>query len=391
MSLTLTINQEDYPEIFNLYKKDRIKKVESIFKTGYNIYYPELNKIQDNILSNNSLSNNSMNLQVTDLIHKLTGINNNSSKRGEFGESMLEDIITKRYGDIIFENKSKVPHCGDAWIYLPNKKIIMLESKNYTYRVNKDEVDKMESDMKTNYIKFGIFVSWSSQVQNRKELDFHTFCHNGETYMIIIVSNLGNDIIKLDLSLQIIRELVENFNDIKQFQWIQNDITQSLNELDIIIQKNYLLKDNYNIMSNNIRNSMDEFYNQLQNYQYQITIKAQEIIDKVKNTMNNSKDKNKITQIPNIELLKEFKKNKKMFPILCCLLDTILNIDNMIVNSTTDINIFNIFKNNEEIGFFKIKNKKVSLCFSKINYNIELECDKYNESIKIIPYICQNI
>lgn len=387
MSLTLIINQVDYPEIFNLYKKDRVNKIESIFKTGYNMYYPELNRIQDV----NNLSNNSINLQVTDLIQKLTGINNNSNKRGEVGEIMLEDTIKNRYGDITYENKSKIPHSGDAWIHLPNKKIIMLESKNYTYRVNKDEVDKMESDMKFNYIKFGIFVSWSSQVQNRKELDFHTFCHNSETYMIIIISNLGTDIIKLDLSLQIIRELIENFNDIKQFQWIQNDITQSLNELDIIIQKNSLLKDNYNIMSNNIRNSMDEFYNQLQNYQYEINIKADEIINKIKNTMNKSKDKNKITQIPNIELLTEFKKNKKMFPILCSLLDTISNIDNMIINSTNDVSLFNILKNNEDIGFFKIKSKKVSLYFNKINYNIELECDKYNESLKIIPYICKNI
>ena len=291
----------------------------------------------------------------------------------------------------VYENKAKIPHSGDAWLHLPDKKMIMLESKNYTHRVGKEEVDKMEFDMKTNHIKFGIFVSWSSQVQNRKDLDFHTFCHNSETYMVVIISNLGDDIIKLDLGLQIIRELAQNFNDMKQFQWIQNDITQSLNELDIIIQKNYKLRDNYYLMSTSIRSSMDGFYTQLRDYQYEINIKAQEIIDKVKNTMQNSKQKNKIKNVSNTTLLKEFKKNKKMFPILSCLLDTVSNIENMTIEATKDPTTFTISKNKEELGTFKIKSKKVSICLSKLNFNMDLETDKYNESIKILPEICKNI
>ena len=108
-------------------------------------------------------------------IHKLTGVTNNSSKKGEVGEYMLDQVITQRYGDLIIENKAKTPHSGDAWLTFPDGKKIMLESKNYNYRVNKDELDKMENDMITNYMKFGIFISWCSTVQNRKDLDIHTF------------------------------------------------------------------------------------------------------------------------------------------------------------------------------------------------------------------------
>ena len=402
MSLTLTINEEDYPQIFKLYKKDRIKKLESIFKTGYDIHYPkfddnsnlEYHAILQSIDEIKNTSNNNMDSKFSELIesiHKLTGINNNSSKRGEVGENMLEEIFKKRYGDIVYENKAKTPHCGDAWLHLPDKKMIMLEIKNYTHRVGKEEVDKKEFDMKTNHIKFGIFVSLSSQVQNRKDLDFHTFNHTGETYMVVIISNLGDDIIKLDLGLQIIRELAGNFNDMKQFKWIQNDITKSLNELDIIIQKNYKLRDNYYLMSNNVRSSMDLFYNQLRDYQYEINIKAQEIIDKVKNTMSNSKNSNKIKNISNTHLLKEFKKNKKMFPILSSLLDTVSNIGDMTIEQTKDPTVFTLLKSKEKLGTFKIKSKKVSLCLTKLNFNMDLETDKYNESIKILPEICKNI
>ena len=34
-----------------------------------------------------------------------------------------------RYGDIQFEKKNHIPHSGDAWLYLPDDKIIMIESK----------------------------------------------------------------------------------------------------------------------------------------------------------------------------------------------------------------------------------------------------------------------
>ena len=37
MVLTLTIDEDDYPEIFKLYKRDRDKKIKDIFNTGYNI------------------------------------------------------------------------------------------------------------------------------------------------------------------------------------------------------------------------------------------------------------------------------------------------------------------------------------------------------------------
>ena len=197
MSLTVTINEVDYPELFKFYKKDRIKKLHEIFKTGYDIHFPNFDDNSknleyhtilqsiDDIKNTSGFNIDSKFVELIESIHKLTGISNNSSKRGEVGENMLEEIFQKRYGDIVFENKAKTPHSGDAWLHMPDKNIIMLESKNYTHRVSREEVDKMESDMITNHIRFGIFVSWSSQVQNRKDLDLHTFYHNNETYMII--------------------------------------------------------------------------------------------------------------------------------------------------------------------------------------------------------------
>ena len=153
---------------------------------------------------NNSEVSNKINSLETSLT-KLIGLSSNSCKKGAIAENILEELFENRYGDIRFEKKSGQAHSGDAWLHLPDDKIIMLESKNYTTTVNKDEITKLHSDMITHNIRWGILVSFNSMIQGMKELDFQTFVHNKETYSIIMISNLSVDIHKLDLGLQIIK------------------------------------------------------------------------------------------------------------------------------------------------------------------------------------------
>ena len=84
----------------------------------------------------------------------------------------------------------------------------MIESKNYLNTVKKDEMVKMEYDMKFNHIRFGLFISINASVQGFRDMDFHTFQNNGETYFVIILANLSNDINKLDLGYSMIRKLM---------------------------------------------------------------------------------------------------------------------------------------------------------------------------------------
>lgn len=403
MSLTLTIDEDDYPEIFKLYKKDREKKLKDIFNTGYNIHFPNisdnnqqmeyytiLEKIEE-IKTSSSIDSDSRLDELLQSIQKLTGISNNSSKKGEVGENMLEEIFNKRYGDILYENKAKTSHSGDAWLHLPDKKIIMLESKNYTYRINKDEVEKMEFDMKTNHIRFGIFASWNSVVQNRKDLDFHTFNHNGETYMVVIISNLADDILKLDLAVQIVRKLSEYFSDIKKFPWIVNNIKENLNDLDILIKKNYKLRDNYYNLSTSIRSSLDIFYNQLRDYQYEINSSAQVIIDNVKETMDKSISKEVKYDVPNFNFLTIYKK-EKVFPIISTLVDLFQTIEDIkLIKDEESDTIIKIQKNDDDLGQIKILKKKLLLIINKINITLELDLTNYSDNVKIIPEICKNI
>ena len=154
---------------------------------GYEIYSP--NNL-DNKIDNNKITNKIDNLGV--VLEKLIGLSVSSSKKGELAENILENIITKKYGDIKYNNMSQVNHSGDAWLNFDSfNQVVMLESKNYSIKVNKDEVIKMKNDMITNNIQWGILVSFNSQVQGYRNFDIETFNHQGKIYTIVILSEQG--------------------------------------------------------------------------------------------------------------------------------------------------------------------------------------------------------
>jgi hypothetical protein len=125
-------------------------------------------------------------------------------------------------------------------------------------------------------------------IQGMKELDFHTFLHNNETYSIVMVSNLSMDYHKLDLGLQIIRKLILKFDNPSNFPWIVNDITQNLNELNQIVKKNYALRDSYYTMERDIQKILSNYHVCLRDYQYDLEQKINEIINKIQNTTDKS-------------------------------------------------------------------------------------------------------
>ena len=169
----------------------------------------------------------------------------------------------------------------------PYKKIIV-ESKNYTTIINKDEINKLQSDMINHHIKWGVLVSFNSMIQGMKELDFHTFTHNNETYSIVMISNMSQDIHKLDLALQIIRKLMASFDNFDEFPWIVKDITQSLNELNQIVQKNYSLRDSYYTMERDVQKSLSNYHIILRDYQYELEEIIRKLSDEINSTLDES-------------------------------------------------------------------------------------------------------
>jgi hypothetical protein len=399
IEFTLKLDEKEYPMLNNFKKKELDKYLLKIFKTGYQIHFPSNDKIEQQLEHNEllerietikeELKDQINNSEIGDKINslessltKLIGLSSNSCKKGNFGENVLEEIFSKRYGDIQFDRKSQVAHSGDAWLYLPDGKLIMLESKNYSTTVNKDEINKLQSDMINHHIKWGILASFNSSIQGMRELDLHTFNHNNETYFIIMISNLSTDIHKLDLGLQIIRKLILTINDLPQFPWVIKDISQSLNELNQIVLKNYFLRDSYYNMERDVQKSLSNYHVILRDYQYDIEIKIKEIISKITETMNTSIQNNK----NNYQLIIDKYHDKKILPIIVRLVDIIQN-KKWVINYDNETSDWIIQSKGIEMGKVKIQTKKaiINIPSNDLTLNLHLGKDKENkQNLEII-------
>lgn len=393
ININLKLDETEFPILHNLKKKDFDKLIFKIFKTGYDIYFPPQDKIIQQIEYNellhkldsikHELKDELINSEFTNKVDsleanlsKLIGLSANSCKKGNFGENILEEIFQKRYGDIKFERKSQVPHSGDAWLYLHDNQVIMLESKNYTSTVNKDEIIKLQSDMISQHINWGIFVSFNSMIQGMKELDFHTFTHNNENYYVIMISNLALDYHKLDLGLQIIRKLITNLTNLGKFPWIVNDINQSLIELNQIIQKNYHLRDAYYNMEKDIQKMLSNYHIILRDYQYDIEHKINEICHKIQTTMDQSIE---LKENNYSDLLNKYQ-DSKMLVILSRFID-IINNKKWIMSYDEATNNWLFSDKEKEIAKVKIQAKKIiiNIIENDLIINLHLGKDKENK------------
>jgi hypothetical protein len=382
MEITLNINKSEYPALFKIKNKKLNSIIFSLFDTGYNIIFPQpnlpnnsnyeyhqiINKIES-LKNNNELNDKIKILEY--YLEKLIGLSSSSVKKGEIAENILENIINSRYGDIEFKNTSHTPHCGDAWLYLPNNKIIMLESKNYTNTVNKDEINKLKNDMITNHIKWGLFISFNSNIQGMKEIDFDIFYHNNENYHAVFVSHLSNNISKLDFSLNLIRKLINFYYNLDDFPWIVNNIKSELVNLNNILEQNYLLRDNFIIMENEIIKSTNNYYTKLRDYQFNIDNKIKDIINNINSTMESSIELSNIDYSLIITIVA--KKDKKLESIATKITDIMKKKK---INFEYKEPYFNMSINNENIGILKIQNKKLSIEFLKYEITLIFNINK---------------
>jgi len=360
----IKINLDDYPHLNKIKKNELDSVMNLIFKTGYECIFPT-NKSSD------PLVNKITSLENT--LERLIGIG--SSKKGEMGEIILEQHIKSRYGDINYTDMSQTNHSGDAHITFDgNNTKIMLESKNYTNKVNKDEVEKMKFDMIHTNITWGIFLSWNSNIIDKREFDIEIFHEKGTTYHIIYISNLSSDIDRLDLAIQLVRKLINHINTDSNITWIYNMIQNDIILLNSIISKNYQLRLWFEEMETSMNFHMNKYYTKMRDYMFEMDQMIKTIVDRITNTTLQSIDTNH--DIYNL-YLEKFKDNKKMYPILSMLLDIMkqykihINEDNMIYKDII-------------IGNIKVMGKKIIVYWDKYKHTSELGIDKNVESFNMI-------
>jgi len=162
---------------------------------------------------------------------KLFKYNENSQKKGEYNQSLVEEIYNKWFKDIIFEDKSKEPHSGDAWIESETIPLTLVELKHYTNAVPTKEVEKFKQDMANTNISYGLFIATGNITKKPKCIS----CENSSNRTLVYVPNAdeasiiaatlmikhihinrnaqGTDISKIDRSLRIIRSKIPQLKD----------------------------------------------------------------------------------------------------------------------------------------------------------------------------------
>ena len=331
-----------------------------IFKSGYECHYP--NKNLETNIENSRLVNKIDTLE--NVLEKLIGVSSSSMKKGELAENILENIITNKFGDIKYTPMAQVNHSGDAWLNFDSfNETVMLESKNYTVKVNKDEITKMKNDMITNNIQWGIFVSFNSQIQGYREFDIDTFNHQGKVYTIVFLSELSKDIDRIDMAIQVIRKLIMNYSKLNSFPWVTTKIKSDLDKLNEIINLNYQLRDWFCEMEGSIKNSLNKYYTNLRDYQHKIDLSINEIVKNIEGTIEESINK---TDFDYTSYLNNFKNNKKLFTILSKIIDKFQN-------KNITINEDNLLINGNLVGTIKIQKKKVFIFSKKINRQVNMD------------------
>jgi len=376
--VALEIDLNDYPMLKSFKKKDLDKIIVELFQLGYKLTFPPKDETQNtNELKEMAVQIDQLKKQIEESnfkigekidplnssLSKLLGLQNASAKKGELAENIIEHSFTTRYGDIIYQDMSKVDHSGDAWVILPNKEKILIESKNYTTTISQKEIVKMENDMKHNNIRFSLFLTLNCSVQGFRDMDFHTFTHNNESYFSIIVTNLSNDISKLDLAFSMIRKLMELLNNPEKFPWIQEKIKEDLIKVNDILNKNYLLRDNFNILDKSINASLDLYHQQLRDYQYEMEMVIKQLTKDINSTMKDSiEPKETVRDKINIY------KTKPIYSIMSSIGDT-LEKKKWELKDIAD-NKYEIYNQNISIAKMDVQGKKAIIQFQ--NKQIEM-------------------
>jgi len=411
LSIQLKLLVDKYPLLKTIKDDEMEKFVENVFDYGYKILYPEIDdqmkyKSELEALTRKEITNqieelkeklddNEVGLKLdnlSDILEKFLGLSNNSNKKGEITEDIIYQILTTKYKDLSYEKTRHIPHSGDGILMFPNKLKTLVEIKNYTSTVKKEEIDKFEYDLKFNNINFGLFISLKSSIQGHSQLSYQKMIHNNKEYHMIFVSHVSNEMSKIDAAMLVLNRLFElNNNEINKtkLDWIQNQINSHFKELVKVSERTSFLKDQFLSMETNIKDNLNNYYAIIRDYQYEIDQKINQIWFKMNSDFGKAEEE-LVKQTIYDNILESYQDDKS-FHILTRLFDILKNYDiNLkIMNEKSWI----LIKKDQEIG--EIKKTKSKTIISLKNPMLDLifirnKEDENDMNIKFLNQILKN-
>ncbi len=379
--VNLNINIQEYPKLNELKNnKDFDQILQTIFRLGYNSYFNTISNnleyytVKDDII--NSLNNTIQ--PLSELTKGLYGLNQ-STKKGEITELLIEDYITKQLPEYNYDIKRHIPHNADGELSSPSGLKLLVEIKNYNNTVPEDEVDKFKYDLSYRNINYGLFISTKSGIQYQKPFSYEKYEKDGRVFHIVYVSKVFEEYHKIYTGVLLVENIYKYIKN-NECSKIDKAILDNIKKIESIIDEFSNIKNKYLEMELNIKKSLDDYYSVIREAEYKMKDKFNDIWNKIVD------DENKLIKYTTKDnIIKN--SPKKIQNILEKILFKFDNDFKISLDDNDDVNI--IYKNKivSNIKLYKVKIvvrfMNYDLTINSMSDNTEL-LDAYLKKIKII-------
>jgi len=139
------------------------------------------------IISSASEINTDKIQEIDDKLDALLHIRTNSSRKGRLSEDLCIGRLIQQYPEWSFHDVTQVGHEGDCRASSPIGEILY-EFKSYDSNVNKEQIQKFYNDLRRTGVKLGIFVSNTSGIVGKKDLEWEII---EKDTLVVYISNIG--------------------------------------------------------------------------------------------------------------------------------------------------------------------------------------------------------
>ena len=329
--------QDKYPKLFKNGKIDE-KKLSTVLDVGYNLVFNSADnklenkiKMKDDIIQTVQTTNLSLTNQLAYISEKLDtdgiqkkidkmdtlfenfiGISSGSNRKGEVSENFVYELFTKLFKNYSYDKKRHIAHNADGELNSPTGMSSLVEIKNYSSSVRKEEVDKMIYDMKYCNKKLGLFLSLKSNIIGHSNISHMSFIHNKEEYNLVLISKAFESDSKIEsgvMLLEIFHKLQQNYDGDEHLEQVKDKVISQLKKLNKISCKISKLNDKFLSLEKIIRSEMDDFYKDLREHEYEYKKEVNEIWLNVLKEFNvKKKELVKVNSID--EICEKYKKDK---------------------------------------------------------------------------------
>jgi hypothetical protein len=272
MNLNFQINNEE--DILYLRNIDE-SKLEDLLRTTISIGLKSIQMSEVNmnchsyidpikdIMEKSTNFQNGKILEIDDKLNDLLHIKSNSSRKGQLSEDLCRSLLNKQYPQWSFMDVSQEGYNADCRAYETPVGQILYEFKSYDYNVNRDQITKFIRDLEHTNIKYGIFVSNTSGIVGKKNIEWEII----NDKLVVFISNMGLSGYGCILGTELLLSLIEiNILD-KDNNWL--------------LYQNYELED----LLSNISCNIDSLRNNIESY-----TKHRELINEQRIKINSSID-----------------------------------------------------------------------------------------------------